>query len=119
MIGEWLRLATAPLEWCHIYAPVAPQQVALELLQCPAPYLLGILRGTLRAAGAVPPRDALVVDLDANTVHVPSELRKILPAVKVLRARLVPLLRPHYLACDTPHEEHSPIGKHCNTPVTS
>ena len=47
-VGEWLKLASAPLQWCHIYAPVVPQRLAIELLQCPAPYLLGIERASLQ-----------------------------------------------------------------------
>lgn len=101
LLGEWLRLAMQPLEWCHIYAPVAPQRLALELLQCPAPYVLGIARDTLRAARAVPPADAVVVDLDAGSVRAPADLKAALSAVRGLVAKLVPLLQPHYAACDS------------------
>jgi hypothetical protein len=100
-IGEWMRLAAQPLQWCHIYAPVAPQHLALELLQCPAPYMLGILRSTLQRAAAVPPSDAVVVDLDANTVRVPKDLKVPVRALRGLASRLFPLLRPHYTACDS------------------
>lgn len=101
LVGEWLRLAMRPLDWCHIYAPVAPPRLALELLQCPAPYVLGIARGTLRTARAVPPADAVVVDLDANSVRAPGELLVLLPAARCLIAKLAPILQPHFASCDS------------------
>lgn len=101
LVGEWLKLATQPLEWCHIYAPVVPQHLALELVQCPAPYLLGIARETLRAARAVPPADAVVVDLDSGAVRVPSELKALLPAAAGLTKELVSTLQPHSSCCDS------------------
>lgn len=101
LIGEWLRLASRPLDWCHIYAPVAPARLALELLHCPAPYILGIARHTLRAARAVPPSDAVVVDLDARTVRAPADLKAMLSAMKDLVDKLLPILQPHYAACDS------------------
>lgn len=100
LVGEWLKLAMGPLEWCHIYAPVVPHHIALELVQCPAPYLLGVARETLRAARAVPPRDAVVVDLDNGTVRVPAELKVLLPAMAVLVKDLVGALQPHSSRCD-------------------
>lgn len=101
LVGEWLKLAIEPLEWCHIYAPVVPQSLALELLQCPAPYILGIMRRTLQSARAVPPRDAVIVDLDSNTVRVPPGLQDILPVLMGLTAMLVPVLQPHCTASDS------------------
>ena len=101
LVGEWMRLAMRPLEWCHIYAPVAPPRLALELLQCPAPYVLGIARGTLRTARAVPPLDAVVVDLDVNSVRAPADLMAMLPAARCLVAKLAPILQPHFASCDS------------------
>ena len=101
LVGEWLRMAIQPLQWCHIYAPVAPQHLALELIQCPAPYLLGIARETLHAAGAVPPKDVVVVDLDNGTVRAPAELKAVLPAVGDLVKCLIGALQPHSCSYDT------------------
>lgn len=105
LVGEWLKLAMDPLEWCHVYAPVVPQHMALELVQCPAPYLLGIERGTLRAARTVPPRDVVVVDLDNGTVRVPAELKALLPAMAVMVGGLVGVLQPHSSRCDSVDSE--------------
>jgi hypothetical protein len=100
LLGEWLRQAIYPLEWCHVYSPVAPADVGTDLLQCPAPYFLGILRSTLRVSPQPPPADALVVDLDTGLLQVPPSLRAALRATKPLAAELSHLLRPAYHTLD-------------------
>jgi hypothetical protein len=111
LLGEWLRQAIYPLEWCHVYSPVAPADVATDLLQCPAPYFLGILRSTLRDSPQPPPADALVVDLDTGLLQVPPSLRAALRATKPLAAELSRLLRPAYHTLDCVEDKAS--GKRC------
>lgn len=100
LVGEWLKLAMHPLTWCHIYAPVVPQPLALELLQCPAPYLLGILRETLDSSPTQPCAGVLFVDLDNDTVSVPVDLGVALPAAESLVERIASILQPNLAGCD-------------------
>jgi hypothetical protein len=111
LLGEWLRQAIYPLEWCHVYSPVAPADVATDLLQCPAPYFLGILRSTLRDSPQPLPADALVVDLDTGMLQVPPSLRAALRATKPLAAELSHLLRSAYHTLDCVQD--NPIGNPC------
>ncbi len=41
MLAEFLQEVCAPLTWQHIQAACVPQRTALQLLGCPAPFLLG------------------------------------------------------------------------------
>lgn len=100
LVGEWLKLAMLPLKWCHIYAPVAPEHVALQLLQCPAPYLLGIRHESLEASHSLPSPGILLVDLDADTVSVPADLQVALPAAESLVHQLAAVLKPNLCGCD-------------------
>lgn len=102
LLGEWLRQAVHPLQWCHVYSPVAPAGLAVDLLQCPAPYFLGIQRAALRGSPQPPPSDALVVDLDSGLLQVPPSLEAVLGAAKALAANLSAILRPAFHAIDSP-----------------
>jgi hypothetical protein len=98
-LGEWLRQAVAPLQWCHVYNPVAPQAMALDLLHCPAPFFLGMLRSEDPASASVP-ADVLVVDLDEGALRVPRTLERALPAAQRLCDQLCTAMRPNYFTCD-------------------
>lgn len=114
VLAEWLKLAIFPLQWCHIYAPVAPSKLALELLHCPAPYILGIHRRDITSTSsfttssydddAFIPSDVVVVDLDNNYIRLPEALQSILaqPSVKIQHFILMisEALQPHLFACD-------------------
>lgn len=101
LLGEWLKLAMHPLKWFHIYAPVVPQHLALELLQCPAPYLLGILRESLDTALTPLPAGVLLVDLDCDIVTaVPADLQAALSAAESLIDQLAVVLKPNLSSCD-------------------
>lgn len=101
LVCEWLKLAMLPLKWCHIYAPVVPEHVSLQLLQCPAPYLLGVRRESLKASPAPPPAGVLLVDLDGDTVTVPADLRTSLAAAATLVHQLAAVLKPNLSSCDS------------------
>lgn len=107
LLGEWIRQAIHPLRWCHIYSPVAPQDLALELMECPAPYILGIARDSLEMSHTQLPRGVLVVDLDTGEIRIPTALAKALGATQSLEAKLSSVLRPCYTQCDSAVAEHS------------
>ena len=66
-----LRSCLRPLAWQHVYAPVVPRCVALQLLDCPVPFLLGMPSALLDPSDphalSLPP-SVLRVDLDAGEV---------------------------------------------------
>lgn len=96
LLGEWMRQAVHPLQWCHVYSPVVHADVAVQLLQCPAPYFLGITNRALRRSAHPPPADALVVELDSGRMQMPESLRKIMLTIKPLELQLSRALRPAY-----------------------
>lgn len=44
ILAHWLKESIAPLTWPHILAPQLPPAAALSLLQCPAPFFVGLRR---------------------------------------------------------------------------
>lgn len=81
---------------------LADQRMAEALVHCPAPYFLGILRGSLRGGVATtPPADVLIVDMDSGQLRIPTDLNPVISVARKLSARLSRLLKPAYHSLDT------------------
>lgn len=67
LLAEFMQAACFPLRWQHIYAPTVSLGTALQLLPCPAPYLLGATQGIyqqhMRSTDQLPIEDAVIVNL--------------------------------------------------------
>jgi hypothetical protein len=99
VLGEWLRRAMLPLNMCHLYIPVLPQSFAADLLECPAPFFLGIRRDSFDINKIS--KDVMIVDLDCGTVHLPANFQtNWLRAGKGLVRWLDVLLRPRFTLSD-------------------
>ena len=72
LVAETLKELIAPLQWCHVYAPVLPRKL-LDHLECPTPFIIGI--NTIYAFKKDFPfvLDVVIVDLDTEVIRVPSE----------------------------------------------
>ena len=79
-----LKNLLSPLNWTHLFVPVVPPTLANDLVQYPAPFILGIPvedKGSLQLLNALP-ADVTLVDLDvgrvilAKTIAYDSELVK-------------------------------------------
>ncbi|CAI5706481.1 unnamed protein product [Peronospora farinosa] len=97
-VGETLKSLIAPLQWCHVFAPILPKSM-LECLQCPTPYLFGVHASYCEELREMLDREGcgdgiVVVDLDADTIS--SQVRPQLPeSVRgPLTSRLLQLLKP-------------------------
>jgi hypothetical protein len=65
-----LKNLLSPLNWTHLFVPVVPPALANDLVQYPAPFILGIPvedKGSLQLLNALPP-DVTLVDLDVGRV---------------------------------------------------
>jgi len=59
-----------PLEWAHLFVPLVPAALSEDLVQYPAPFILGIPsedRGSIDLLNSLPP-DVTLVDLDVGRV---------------------------------------------------
>lgn len=68
-----LQTLLRPLKWCHLVVPVVPTALAADLLQYPAPYILGLptepeVIDLIRDL----PQDVTLVDLDVGRVILAS-----------------------------------------------
>ena len=72
-----------PFEWCHTYIPILPILIVVDMVHAPFPFLIGAHKSSVAAvpgmsgtagspASFIPPH-VVVVDLDANTLHAPSD----------------------------------------------
>ncbi len=65
-----LRSLLSPLGWSHLIVPVAPAKLAQDLVQYPAPYILGIAldnKGSIDVLKTLPD-DVTLVDVDVGRV---------------------------------------------------
>ena len=66
----------APLKWCHLLVPLVPPALARDLIQYPAPFILGMPsedQNTMEIMNDLP-MDVTLVDLDVGRVILASEL---------------------------------------------
>jgi hypothetical protein len=91
-LGEWIRSALEPLEWCHLYIPVLPKSMAIELIQCPTPFFIGIHRNC--CDNNLLSDDIVIMDLDCDSIKVPDSLLPMLKVGKRMMRQLDFLLRP-------------------------
>lgn len=103
MVGEWIKQAIHPLKWCHIYAPVVPHRMGRELLDCPAPYLLGIQQPTASEhfnGISVTTDDVILVDLDRNVVKMSASLMDMVDCSMRLVDKIAVIMTPNLYGCD-------------------
>ena len=102
VLGEWLRNAMQPLSMCHLYLPVLPYTMATELLQCPTPFFIGVLTGVegCHLTKANLPDKALVVNIDYDSVSIPSSLKSLLHSGRRLVRAIDHRLRPNLYSAD-------------------
>jgi DENN (AEX-3) domain len=65
-----LKMLLAPLKWCHLFVPYVPGALAHDLLQYPAPFILGLASddgGVMELLRELP-QDVTLVDLDVGRV---------------------------------------------------
>eukprot|EP01041_Mallomonas_annulata_P005499 gene5499-11072_t len=98
VLGEILKTLIAPLRWSHIYVPVLPKNMSTELLQCPTPFFVGLLRENFDTSAV--PSDVCLLDLENDACRVPSSLAKALYAGRRLARSLDELMRPALFRCD-------------------
>jgi hypothetical protein len=65
-----LKQLLRPLTWCHLFVPYVPEGLAYDLLQYPAPFILGLASDDAGVLGLVRelPSDVTLVDLDVGRV---------------------------------------------------
>jgi len=69
-ISTILRELLNPLEWSHLFVPLVPTALANDLVQYPAPFILGIPsedKGSMELLNSLP-EDVTLVDLDVGRV---------------------------------------------------
>jgi len=71
VVAESFRALLAPLDWCHVYAPVLPRSM-LDHLQAPVPFLIGINQRFAFKSDFPFLLDAVVVNLDEGSVQIPA-----------------------------------------------
>lgn len=103
-VSEWLRNAITPLEWCHVYAPVVALSTAIELLDCPAPFLVGMVTAaSVDAAELSRGADAIIADLDEDAVEAPPRLTRVAARSSLFQRSLEGFrdhLQSHAVHCD-------------------
>lgn len=121
-LGEWLKDAINPLKYAHVYSPLVPPCIGLQLIHCPAPFFIGMRRSPKideivelederdreknegRRGKPALPRDSncglLLVDLDRDECSMPQDLCSLVRSAKVLIRALESLLYPHLYNCD-------------------
>lgn len=98
VLGEILKTLITPLRWSHIYVPVLPKTMSMELLQCPTPFFVGLLRENFDTSSV--PQDVCLLDLENDACRVPAVLAKALYAGRRLARSLDELMRPTLFKCD-------------------
>ena len=98
VLGELLKTLISPLRWSHVYVPVLPKSMGGELLQCPTPFFVGLLRENFDASHV--PADVCLLDLENDACRVPPTLGRALYAGRRLARNLDQLMRPSLFRCD-------------------
>lgn len=66
-IAETLKSLLFPMEWASSYIPLLPMSLS-EMLLAPTPYLVGVNAGANEVANSVPEIEAILIDLDENSI---------------------------------------------------
>ena len=83
-----------PLHWCHLLVPLVPPKLAADLLQYPAPFILGLASenpGTMQLVRDLP-EDVTLVDLDVGRVILAPKLshhEMLQTDIRVLRSQVL------------------------------
>ena len=122
-LGEWLKDAIRPLNYTHVYSPLVPPNIGLQLIHCPAPFFIGMKRSSLidevvelederdreknkgRRNKSSSNRDnsgcgLLVVDMDRDECSIPLDLCTPVRAARVFIRALELILHPQLSHCD-------------------
>ena len=121
-LGEFLKEAIYPLKYSHVYSPLVPPSIGLQLIHCPAPFFIGMKRSSAidevielederdreknigrrnrNASGRDHGCGLLVVDMDRDECSLPQDLCAPVRAAKVLIRALESLLHPELSNCD-------------------
>lgn len=112
VVAEWLKLMMQPLEWCHIYAPTAPESITIPLMHCPTPYVIGLntksfdnyaysyyLKNDEELLDSI--GDVVVLDIDADIISLSDSLAEIEPIGHLLVDRVAAIAKPSLLYADS------------------
>jgi hypothetical protein len=121
-LGEWLKDAIFPLKYAHVYSPLVPPCIGLQLIHCPAPFFIGMKRTSKinevvesederdrekirgRRGKSLSSKDSscglLLVDLDRDECSMPQDLCLLVTSARVLIKALEDLLYPRLCCCD-------------------
>ena len=122
-LGEWLKDAIHPLKYAHVYSPLVPPCIGLQLIHCPAPFFIGMKR-TSKIDEVVESEDErdrekikgrrgksasskdnsscglLLIDLDRDECSMPQDLCLLVKSARLLIRALEDLLYPRLSGCD-------------------
>ena len=121
-LGEWLKDAIYPLKYAHVYSPLVPQDIGLQLIHCPAPFFIGMKRSSKideivesederdkeksrGRRGCSPGRGdsncgMFLIDLDRDECSMPQDLCFLLKSARHLIRELESILSPNLYGCD-------------------
>lgn len=121
-LGEWLKDAIYPLKYAHVYSPLVPPCIGLQLIHCPAPFFIGMKRTSKidevvesederdrekikgRRGKTAGSKDStcglLLVDLDRDECSMPQDLCLLVKSARFLIRALEDLLYPQLCCCD-------------------
>jgi hypothetical protein len=113
-LGEWLKTAIFPLNFSHLFAPLVPPDIGLQLVSCPTPYFIGCRRSQAineviemederdsnRSKFSNNLQGLLVVDIDYDDCLMPHDLQLPVRGSRSLIHALESLLRPSLSKCD-------------------
>ena len=121
-LGEFLKEAIYPLKYSHVYSPLVPPTIGLQLIHCPAPFYIGMSRSSAiddivelederdreknkgrrnrNSSGRDHSCGLLIVDMDRDECSMPQDLCNAVRSAKVLIRALETLLKPELSRCD-------------------
>jgi hypothetical protein len=98
-LGELMREAIAPLKWNHVFVPVLPKKMSVQILECPTPFFVGIQRDFFDARSV--PSDVCILDLDHDACRMSPDLMKALKAGRRLVRAVEYTTRRNFTTCDS------------------
>jgi hypothetical protein len=130
-VAVGLNSLTQPLKWSHLLVPLVPASLASDLIQYPAPFVLGVSSSSSENILGNLPQDVTLVDLDVGRVilapafgHDNEMVRKSLDkeaTAKALRSQTLyfaqrlgavfgKALKPKTWNCDSPYLQNEQIS---------